>query len=162
LQNQASPIRLFKELSVLENVEVSKVCMGSSRRSAQVEAKTILDEVGLNGQEKRLSGELSYGDQRRLEIARALALSPKFLLLDEPAAGLNEAESDHLLEFLKTIPNRRNVGMLIVDHDMRLIMRLCSRLHVLNYGKTIAEGSPDEIRENQVVKAAYLGKASER
>ncbi|MGB9521986.1 MAG: ABC transporter ATP-binding protein, partial [Anaerolineales bacterium] len=95
-----------------------------------------------------------------LEVARALALEPKFLLLDEPAAGLNEDESDELLNILSPIPQNRNLGMLIVEHDMRLIMRLCHRLHVLNYGKTIGEGNPDEVRKIPAVIEAYLGKTA--
>lgn len=103
------------------------------------------------------AGALPYGQERRVEIARALATNPSFLLLDEPAAGLNEAESDDLLQTLAPIPQQTNCGMMIVDHDMRLIMRLCDRLHVLNYGKTIGEGSPDEVHRNPAVIEAYLG-----
>jgi ABC-type branched-subunit amino acid transport system ATPase component len=104
--------------------------------------------------------ELPYGHERRAEVARALATNPKYLLLDEPAAGLNEEESDKLLEILAPLPTKKNLGMLIVDHDMRLIMRLCHRLHVLNYGKTIGEGSPNEVRKIPAVIEAYLGKSS--
>lgn len=150
-------IRLFKELSVLENVEVAAVSAGQPRGEARRLALALLEEVGLDESSDRLASELAYGNQRKLEIARALALQPKFLLLDEPAAGLNEDESDLLLHMLKTIPERKQVGMLIVDHDMRLIMRLCDRLHVLNYGRTIAEGTPDEVRANPDVVKAYLG-----
>jgi branched-chain amino acid transport system ATP-binding protein len=88
-----------------------------------------------------------------------LAMKPKFLLLDEPAAGLNEEESDQLMEILRPIPLARNLGILIVEHDMRLIMRLCNRLHVLNYGQTIGEGKPDEVRKIPEVVQAYLGKS---
>ena len=108
----------------------------------------------------RLASEVPFGHQRRLEIARALVTKPKFLLLDEPAAGLNEEESDHLLWMLLDIPERRGVGMLIVDHDMRLMMNLCSTLHVLNYGRTIAHGTPEEVRANPEVVSAYLGGAA--
>jgi ABC-type branched-subunit amino acid transport system ATPase component len=104
------------------------------------------------------AGELPYGHERRVEVARALAMSPKFLLLDEPAAGLNEEESDKLLRILAPIPMEKNLGMLIVDHDMRLIMRLCHRLHVLSYGKTIGEGMPEQVRKIPAVVGAYLGK----
>ena len=92
------------------------------------------------------AGVLPYGLERRVEVARALATKPSFLFLDEPAAGLNEDESDELLQVLAAIPAHRNLGMLIVDHDMHLIMRLCHRLHVLNFGKTIGEGTPEEVR----------------
>ena len=152
-------IRLFKELTVLENVEVAAVSTGLARSLANHLAQQLLSEAGLEDWQERLAGELAYGNQRKLEIARALAMRPKFLLLDEPAAGLNENESDLLLKMLKSIPAQKGVGMLIVDHDMRLIMRLCDRLHVLNYGKTIAEGKPAEVRANAAVISAYLGKS---
>lgn len=150
-------IRLFKELSVIENVEVAAVSMGQTRAQARRQAGELLGEIEMEAWAERLAGELPYGSQRKLEIARALALQPKFLLLDEPAAGLNEEESDRMLALLKEIPEHRRVGVLIVDHDMRLIMRLCDRLHVLNYGNTIAEGTPAEVRANPAVVSAYLG-----
>ena len=103
------------------------------------------------------AGALPYGAERRVEIARALATSPIFMLLDEPAAGLNEAESDELLHILASIPETVGCGILIVDHDMRLIMRLCHRVHVLNYGRTIGEGIPEQVRNNPEVLQAYLG-----
>jgi ABC-type branched-subunit amino acid transport system ATPase component len=93
-----------------------------------------------------------------VEVARALATQPSFLFLDEPAAGLNEDESDQLLQVLAAIPAHRNLGMLIVDHDMHLIMRLCHRLQVLNFGKTIGVGTPEEVRKIPAVLQAYLGK----
>jgi branched-chain amino acid transport system ATP-binding protein len=104
------------------------------------------------------AGVLPYGSERRLEIARALAMRPKFLFLDEPAAGLNLEESEDLLRVLAPLPARKQLGLLIVDHDMRLIMRLCHRLHVLNYGKTIGEGTPEEVRNIPAVIQAYLGR----
>lgn len=150
-------IRLFDQLKVVENVEVAAVSMGRSRRAAVTIAHDLLEEMGLDRWAESLASELPFGHQRKLEIARALAMNPKFLLLDEPAAGLNEEESDQLLDLLRTIPERKRVGMLVVDHDMRLIMSLCQRLHVLNYGKTITEGTPDEVRCNAEVVTAYLG-----
>jgi branched-chain amino acid transport system ATP-binding protein len=150
-------IRLFRELTVLENVEVAAVSVGVHRREARQRARQALDEMGVGAWEKSYAKELPYGHERRVEVARALAMQPKFLLLDEPAAGLNEDESDELLEILTPIPVTKNLGMLIVDHDMRLIMRLCHRLHVLNYGKTIGEGSPEEVRQIPAVVQAYLG-----
>ncbi len=105
------------------------------------------------------SGLLPYGLERRVEIARALATNPKFLFLDEPAAGLNDDESEELLQHAGAVPARKNLGMLIVDHDMRLIMRLCHRLHVLNFGKTIGEGRPRKCAKYRRCIQAYLGKA---
>lgn len=153
-------IRLFKELTVLENVEVAGVSMGAGRRAAAAVATELLDEFALSPWADRLAGELPFGHQRRLEIARALATSPKFVLLDEPAAGLNEEEGDELLALLRRIPGEKAVGMLIVEHDMRLMMSLCPRLHVLNYGRTIAEGAPDDVRRDPQVVAAYLGSSA--
>jgi branched-chain amino acid transport system ATP-binding protein len=151
-------IRLFRDLTVLENVEVAAVSMGLSRREAQKRAREVLEEIGISRWAEMLAGVLPYGLERRVEVARALATRPKFLFLDEPAAGLNEDESEELLQVLATIPEKKNLGMLIVDHDMRLIMRLCHRLHVLNFGKTIGEGAPEEVRQIPAVLQAYLGK----
>ncbi len=152
-------IRLFRDLSVLENVEVAATSAGSTRHQARQTAWAILDKVGAKRLADMPAGTLPYGDERRVEIARALATVPSFLFLDEPAAGLNELESDALLEILAPIPDETGCGVLIVDHDMRLIMRLCHRLHVLNYGRTICEGPPGDVRSNPDVIAAYLGHA---
>lgn len=154
-------IKLFSALSVLENVEVAAVSAGLPRRQARELALTMLAELGVARLAGESAGTLPYGEERRVEIARALARNPGFLLLDEPAAGLNEQESDSLLETLAAIPAKYGCGILIIDHDMRLMMRLCDRLHVLNYGKTIGEGRPEEIRRNPAVIEAYLGSAQE-
>lgn len=150
-------IKLFSELSVLENVEVAAVSAGLSRKEARRRATAMLAELGIERLAHLSAGALPYGEERRVEIARALARKPAFLLLDEPAAGLNELESDTLLQTLAAIPAKYGCGILIVDHDMRLIMRLCNRLHVLNYGQTIAEGPPEQVRQNPAVINAYLG-----
>jgi branched-chain amino acid transport system ATP-binding protein len=153
-------IRLFRDLTVLENVEVAAVSMGLSRKAARQRAVEILEEIGISRWAGMLAGVLPYGLERRVEVARALATQPRFLFLDEPAAGLNEDESEELLQVLVAIPARKNLGMLIVDHDMRLIMRLCHRLHVLNFGKTIGEGTPEQVRQIPAVLQAYLGQAA--
>jgi branched-chain amino acid transport system ATP-binding protein len=153
-------IRLFRELTVLENVEVAAVSMGLSRRDAHQRALEALEEIGIAAWSEMRAGVLPYGLERRVEVARALATKPKFLFLDEPAAGLNEDESEELLQVLAALPTKKNLGMLIVDHDMRLIMRLCHRLHVLNFGKTIGEGTPEEVRKIPAVLQAYLGKTA--
>ena len=153
-------IRLFKNLSCLENAMIGAIGVGTKRREATYIAAGLLEELGLGDKTDLLAQGLTFRDQRLLEIARALAAQPKFLLLDEPAAGLNEAETDEMLFLLKSILDSKRIGILIVDHDMRLIMNLCNRLHVLNYGKTIAEGLPEDVRNNPEVVKAYLGSSA--
>jgi branched-chain amino acid transport system ATP-binding protein len=150
-------IKLFTGLTVLENVEVAAVSSGLSRSRARERAYEVIERLGQTHLADHPAGALPYGEERRVEIARALATGPTLLLLDEPAAGLNEAESDTLLRTLGAIPEQAGCGMLIVDHDMRLIMRLCDRVHVLSDGKTIGEGVPDEVRRAPEVVRAYLG-----
>lgn len=150
-------IKLFTGLTVLENVEVAAVSMGLPRRLARARAYEVLEGLGAARLADLPAGALPYGEERRVEIARALATAPSFLLLDEPAAGLTEGESDALLEVLAAIPQKTGCGMLIIDHDMRLIMRLCDWLYVLNYGRTIAQGTPEEVQKMPAVLEAYLG-----
>ena len=149
-------IRLFPALSVAENVEVGAIARGLGRegiaRMPRILARTrLVDQAALP------AGALAYGQQRRAEIARALAGAPRLLLVDEPAAGMNAAESDALLGSLRAIRDEEGCAMLIVDHDLRLIMRLCDRIHVLAEGKTIAEGTPTEVQRDPAVVAAYIG-----
>lgn len=150
-------VRLFNNMSVVENVAVAALSHGSSRRAAHDKSLALLAEFGLEARADDLAAALSYGDKRRVEIARALAADPAFLLLDEPAAGMNDAETEALLEVLSELPTRRNLGLLIIDHDMGLIMRLCRRLHVLASGQTIAEGDRNAVRDDPAVIEAYLG-----
>jgi ABC-type branched-subunit amino acid transport system ATPase component len=151
-------IRLFRDLTVLENAEVAAVGVGATRAVARARAKDALSEMGLESYIDMLAGTLPYGQERRLEVARALSMQPTFMLLDEPGAGLNEEECNELLTVLAHVRDRHNLGMLVVEHDMRLIMRLCDRLHVLQSGKTIGEGTPVEVQENPAVIEAYLGR----
>jgi ABC-type branched-subunit amino acid transport system ATPase component len=156
-------VRLFDGLTVLQNVQVSAVAAGKvKRRRSREYAREVLERLGLGDLEDRYAGTLSYGDQRRLEIARALAASPRFLLLDEPAAGMNEAESDGLRESIERIRCEQGCGVLVVDHDLRLIMRLCEHIYVLNEGVVISEGEPDAVRRDPTVLAAYVGDEEER
>ncbi|HLT02222.1 MAG TPA: ABC transporter ATP-binding protein [Geminicoccaceae bacterium] len=154
-------VRPFGSLNVLENVAIAAMSVGVARRSAFREARSLLEAFGLERWIDEPATALPYGLERLVEVARALAMRPRYLFLDEPAAGLDEGESEELLGHLSRIPEERALGMLIVDHDMHLIMRLCHRLHVLNYGRTIAEGTPEEVRRVPEVIEAYLGSGAE-
>lgn len=150
-------IRLFDRLTALENVAVAAESAGHSRAKAEGIAMAELARMGLAHRWNERAEAFAYGDRRRLEIARALALSPVFLLLDEPAAGMNPAETDRLIETLERLKAERDLGILVVEHDMRLIMRLSDRMVVLNKGQKIAEGSPQAVRTDPLVVEAYIG-----
>jgi branched-chain amino acid transport system ATP-binding protein len=150
-------VRLFKNMTVLENAMSSALACGASLRKARDLASSLLDEFGLFELRNEIADTLNYGDERRVEIVRGLAAEPRFLLLDEPAAGMNHAEGDKLLGLLSELPGKHGLGMLIIDHDVPLIMRLCHRLHVLASGMTIGEGDVDTVRRLPAVVEAYLG-----
>ncbi|MDH6230529.1 branched-chain amino acid transport system permease protein [Mesorhizobium soli] len=151
-------IRLFRNLTVLENVTVAASAVAGAGEDAEALARCYLAEVGLADFADRLAGTLSYGAQRRLEIARALALKPRYLLLDEPAAGMNPAETQELMQMLDSIRHKYKLGLLVVEHDLKLIMRLCDVVVVLNKGQQIAMGTPAEIQANPAVVEAYIGR----
>jgi branched-chain amino acid transport system permease protein len=150
-------IRLFPNLTVVENVELAGLIAPPGRPACAV-ARERLREVGLEGEATRRAATLPYGAQRRVEIARALACEPRYLMLDEPAAGMNEAESDELLHTIKDLRDRYGFGILVIDHDLRLIMRLCERVVVLNDGTVISEGDPHNVQNDPRVAEAYLGR----
>jgi branched-chain amino acid transport system ATP-binding protein len=165
-------IRLFREMNVLENVLVaSNLRMGVSflpsvlhlpvylakEKAAHESAMHLLEQVGLEQYATDMATSLPYGKQRRLEIVRALATKPSVLLLDEPAAGMNPQESHELMDFILKIREQFGISILLIEHHMQVVMGVCSRMYVLEYGITIADGTPDEIRKNQRVIDAYLG-----
>lgn len=164
-------IRLFTELSVLDNVKIGAHCRGKAglfqaltripgmkREEADIEEKSLeaLQFLDLAGKRDELAKNLSYGEQRRLEIARALVSKPKILLLDEPAAGMNPQEKVVLMEMIRKIRDT-GITIFLVEHDMKLVMGISERIAVLDYGKLIAAGLPQEVRSNKDVIEAYLG-----
>ncbi|HEY7748874.1 MAG TPA: ABC transporter ATP-binding protein [Aestuariivirgaceae bacterium] len=154
-------VRLFRDLLVIENLEAAAVGSGVSRGVSRDRAKKILDWIRFEHKAHHRADSLSYGEERRVGIARALATAPKFLLLDEPAAGFSDAECDELMSLIGGIPEAFGCGVLLVDHNMRVIMGACRRIHVIDVGRTIAEGTPDEIQRHPDVIRAYLGSKSE-
>ena len=149
--------RLFRELTVRENVEVAALGGRSSAREARRRAGELLDLLGLAARAEDAAGLLPHGDQRKLGVARALALRPRFVLMDEPAAGLHEAEIPAFAEVVRFVHTAFGAGVLLIDHNVALIMDVCDRVHVLDRGTTLAEGTPAEIRRNLDVATAYLG-----
>jgi len=165
-------IRLFSNMTVLDNV---KIGLGNSiqystmtailrlpkyraeERKADAEAMDLLEIFGLAAKADMSAGNLPYGAQRRLEIARALATHPKLLLLDEPAAGMNPQETQELMDMIRTVRDHFHIAILLIEHDMKLVMGICNRITVLNYGMLLAQGVPSEIQSNPEVIKAYIG-----
>lgn len=149
----------FRGLTVRENVEVSALGVGASGRAATRRANELLGLLGLADYADRFASDLSHGDERRLGVARALATDPRYVLMDEPAAGLPEAEVPHFATAVNTV-RERGAGVLLVDHNVALVLEVCERIYVLDQGATLAEGTPAEIRAHMGVAAAYLGESA--
>ena len=152
--------RSFRGLTVRENVEIAALGVGRRPRAARHRADELLELLGLGSRGEVAAGTLAHGDERRLGVARALATEPRFVLMDEPAAGLPEAEVPEFAGVVRAVRDDHDAGVLLIDHNMALVMDVCDRLHVLDQGRTLAEGSPAEIRGNLDVSAAYLGESA--
>jgi ABC-type branched-subunit amino acid transport system ATPase component len=151
--------RSFGGLSVRENVEAAALGSGAWPREARRRADSLLELLGLRDRENQPAGSLAHGEERKLGVARALAIRPRFLLLDEPAAGLPEAEVPEFTKVVRSVRDEHEAGVLLIDHNRALVMDVCDRIQVLDQGRTLAEGTPAEIRGNLDVAAAYLGEA---
>jgi branched-chain amino acid transport system ATP-binding protein len=150
-------VATFPGLSVFENIELGALGAGLSRRLARRRTEELLESMELRHVAHLPAAALPHGDERRVGIARAVAAQPTFLLLDEPAAGLDDAESLALTRTIARLREELRCGVLLVEHDMRIIFRVCERIQVLDYGRSIAVGTPEQIRANRAVIAAYLG-----
>lgn len=149
--------RLFRKLSVLQNLMVAGLGIGLSTKAATAQAREILDWIGYRHDYDRPCDSLPYSDERRISIARALALRPSFALLDEPASGMNEQECEQLMETITNIPQHFGCGVMLIEHNMQVIMGVCHRIHVLDGGKSLAEGTPQQVKQDPDVLRAYLG-----
>jgi branched-chain amino acid transport system ATP-binding protein len=150
----------FRSLSVRENVEVAALGVGARPREARRRTNGLLELLGLSDRARARADTLPQGDERRLGVARALATQPMFVLMDEPAAGLPEAEVPELADVIRSVRDDHHAGVLLIDHNMALVMGVCDRIHVLDEGRTLAAGTPAEVRGNLDVAAAYLGETA--
>ena len=152
--------RSFRNLTVRENVEIAAIGTGTGPREARRRADELLELLGLDGRADAAASSLPHGDERRLGVARALASEPRYVLMDEPAAGLTEAEVPAFAAVVRAVRDDHEAGVLLIDHNMALIMDVCDRIQVLDQGRVLAEGTPADIRANLDVAAAYLGESA--
>ena len=150
--------RLYRGLTARENVEVAALANGLHRQDARATADRLLERLGLAERADQPAAVLPHGDERRLGLARALATNPTYLLMDEPAAGLNEGEVPALAETIRAVADADGCGVLLIDHNMGLVMRVCDRVQVVVDGATLVEGTPNEVRTHPAVAEAYLGR----
>jgi len=149
--------RLFRDLPVIDNLEVTGVGLGQTRRDAIAEAERVLDWLGISHLAATVAGALPYTDERRVAIGRAIMCNPRYLLLDEPAAGMSEHESHDLADIIRRIAGELRVGVLLIEHNIGLVLELCERIFVLDSGEIIEVGPPNQIRNSDAVRHAYMG-----
>ncbi|MGH3136758.1 MAG: ATP-binding cassette domain-containing protein, partial [Gaiellaceae bacterium] len=156
----------FKHSHTIGNISVTDKHNFTARRDSFNTTESsptdteLLGLLGISAQADARASALAHGDERKLEVARALAIEPRFVLMDEPAAGLPEAEIPNFANVLRTVRDEQEAGVLLIDHNMALVMEVCDRIHVLDQGRTLAEGTPDAVRGNLDVTAAYLGESA--
>ena len=149
--------RLFGDLSVLDNLAVTGVGLGLSRKDSEARAEAMLAWIGISSLADRIAGSLPYTDERRVAIARALMLEPKYLLLDEPAAGMSAAEGDDLVALIRRIVTEIGCGVLLIEHNIGMVLRICEHIYVLDSGEIIEDGDPASIKASEKVRHAYMG-----
>lgn len=152
--------RLFRNLSVFDNLVATGAALGANLHQATVEAQALIDEMQLGQIAHNLAGAVPYTDERRVAIARSLMGNPRFLLLDEPAAGMSDHEAGELATVVRAIAEKRNCGVLLIEHNVRMVLETCEHIVVLDSGEVIASGPPDSIRHNETVRHAYMGTAA--
>jgi branched-chain amino acid transport system ATP-binding protein len=153
--------RLFSELPVIDNLEVTGVGLGLTRRDAAAKAEAMLDWIGIGPLADRIAGGLPYTDERRVAIARALMMEPRYLLLDEPAAGMSAEEADDLIRLIRRIVAEMKCGVLLIEHNIGLVLNICDHIHVLDSGEIIEDGPPQQIKTSEKVRHAYMGTQAE-